>query len=95
MLSPLFDTCEIDRDTSCSSKSAKEPLVAVSNEEKNVTDLPSSTEETVDVGENSSSLASDSCKKGRDIPNVTKSDQILVPGENDGRTTILRYIAGS
>lgn len=49
----------------------------------------------MDVGENSSSLASDSCKKGRDIPNVTKSDQILVPGENDGRNTILRYIAGS
>ncbi|KAI9553946.1 hypothetical protein GHT06_019217 [Daphnia sinensis] len=94
-LSPPFDTCEIDRDASCSSKLAKEPLVPLINKETNVTDLPSSAEEAGDVGEQPTSLLSDGCTKGRDIPTATKSDASVVSVENDGRTTILRYIARS
>ncbi|KAI9553892.1 hypothetical protein GHT06_019162 [Daphnia sinensis] len=95
-LSPPFDTCEIDRDASCSSKLAKEPQqVAVANEESHATDLSSTTVETRDIGEKSNSLPSNSCKMDQDMPHLTKLEPVLLPGENDGCITTLRYISRS
>jgi hypothetical protein len=84
-----FDARVMIVDTSSASKLAKRSLIAVA------TERPSRIEATGNSTERPCSLLSDTCEENREVSNPIKSEPILVPGENDGGTTTLRYIARS